>query len=451
MNSPCDKSKTVKHVALLFSLGFLTTSLIACLIEHDYSVFSELVTILSSPSPLVTDYFVLGSLSSAFLNTAICGLFWTFILFILDDNQHTETEFAGYFLVVAHCFYGLNFFNMMIPVIGILVFCKATGKKFKDNIDKAMLSTAFGPFIGELCFRYHTLLVFEVTIGSFSINLIGLFFALLLGIFLGFVIPPMLIGAKALHKDYDLYNGGLAFGLLGLLISSFMYKSMGKEPFVSVTKNMFKPNYIAFCNCFFVSMFAICIIIGFLQNNKSFKGYGKLLNDSGYKVEFIEKYGSSFTWMNLGFYGLMMTFYFNLVTCCLDGVGWTGATCGVTLAAMSFAAAGQHPKNVWPILAGFVIFEIFTLGICFASGLEKCWNLSSQEYINAVAFATGLCPFAGKFGRKTGIIAGFMCAVMCTSTSSIHCGLVLYNGGFTAGITAMLLCPLVEYYNKKNN
>ena len=39
-----------------------------------------------------------------------------------------------------------------------------------------------------------------------------------------------------------------------------------------------------------------------------------------------------------------------------------------------------------------------------------------------------------------------MCASMCTVTSALHGGFVLYNGGFTAGITAMLLLPILEHY-----
>ncbi len=39
-----------------------------------------------------------------------------------------------------------------------------------------------------------------------------------------------------------------------------------------------------------------------------------------------------------------------------------------------------------------------------------------------------------------------MCASMCTATSALHGGFVLYNGGFTAGITALILIPILEHY-----
>ncbi len=129
-----------------------------------------------------------------------------------------------------------------------------------------------------------------------------------------------------------------------------------------------------------------------------------------------------------------------------EGAGFTGATIGVILAALTFTCMGQHPKNIWPILAGYQLLYLFTLTICYLNGREISWTITTQGYINGVAFATGLCPISGRYGRRAGIAAGFMCASMCTATSSLHGGLVLYNGGFTAGITALILLPILEHY-----
>ena len=84
--------------------------------------------------------------------------------------------------------------------------------------------------------------------------------------------------------------------------------------------------------------------------------------------------------------------------------------------------------------------------ICLAAGISVPWTLSTQAYINGLAFATGLCPITGKYGSKYGIIAGMLSATICTVTSSMHGGFVLYNGGFTAGLTALIMIPLLDYY-----
>ena len=83
---------------------------------------------------------------------------------------------------------------------------------------------------------------------------------------------------------------------------------------------------------------------------------------------------------------------------------------------------------------------------CRANGREITWALSTQAYLNGVAFATGLCPIVGRYGIRAGFAAGFLCASMCTATSALHGGYVLYNGGFTAGITALILLPILEHY-----
>ncbi len=142
----------------------------------------------------------------------------------------------------------------------------------------------------------------------------------------------------------------------------------------------------------------------------------------------------------------MMTAYFCLVVLLTEGAGFTGATCGVILAAMTFAASGQHPKNVWPVLAGYALLSLLIHTLCLASGRAVPWTLSTQGYMNGVAFATGLCPFTDKYGRRVGMLAGFISAVMCTTTGVMHGGFVLYNGGLTAGIAALILLPLADTY-----
>ena len=80
-------------------------------------------------------------------------------------------------------------------------------------------------------------------------------------------------------------------------------------------------------------------------------------------------------------------------------------------------------------------------------GNEIPWTLANQAYINGLAFATGLCPIAGSYGFKYGVIAGLVSAIICTSTAAMHGGFVLYNGGFNAGLTALIVVPVLDFYN----
>ena len=132
-----------------------------------------------------------------------------------------------------------------------------------------------------------------------------------------------------------------------------------------------------------------------------------------------------------------------------NGVGFTGPTAGVVFAALTFAADGQHPKNVAPIALGYTCLFAAVCLICAVAGIPSPWTLSTQAYINGLAFATGLCPIAGAYGWRYGVIAGIVSAIICTSTASMHGGFVLYNGGFNAGLTALILIPVLDFYGIK--
>ena len=441
-----DNSFVDKLVALFFSLFFLLASLVSALVFGEWgSVLKGLGTIIASPSPLVTDYFVLSSLPSSFLNAGLCGLSCTFLMFFLKAKCNFST-YAGFFLVVAHCFYGLNILNMWPPIVGLLVYSEVRREDFSDLLSVAFYSTAFGPFISEILFRYPL-----TSLGNGKFTISGIVVVILLTIALGFAIPAMLKGAKLLHREMSLYNGGLAFGLLGMFLYSFMYNILGVTPEKSITQSSIlvstKENFI-FCNVFFFVVFFVAIIVGWYLNGHSFSGFEKLMKDPGFKSDFLEKYGDGVTMINLGVYGSMMVLYFDLCILLTDGVGWTGATCGIVLASVAFSASGQNAKNVWPVLSGYVLLFLLVLVITKIIGSPLPWTLSTQAYMNGAAFATGLCPFTGRYGKRYGVAAGFVSAVLCTATSVMHGGFMLYNGGLVAGLSAMILSPLIDHYRK---
>ena len=439
----------IKAICFNFSICFFVASFAATVYLNLWGhVWKDFLKLMVLPGPLVTDYFMLGNIASAFLNAGICGMTFTLLMIVLK-TECRPSYLAGYFLVVAHCFYGLNFLNMWPPVLGILLFTKIFKIGFRHNLDMAMFSTAFGPFISEMLFRYHVwdyYIAYEV-----QVSVLGFIYVIIFSIFLGFAIPAMLPGALKLHKGFNLYNGGLAFGLLGLFIYAFMYKTMGIEPpHATPTPNVVYAShtnsYQIFSTWFFVIVFALFILWGWYLNGKTFKGYKDLLKSTGHTADFFAEYDAPKVIMNIGFYGFLVFTYFLLVISFTDGAGFTGPTVGVILAAMTFSSQGQHPANVWPIFIGYITLSLLVTILCSLAGLDIPWTLSTQGYINGAAFATGLCPIAGRYGRRYGVIAGILAAILCTSTSSMHGGLMLYNGGLTTGITALIMVPCLEYY-----
>lgn len=96
-----------------------------------------------------------------------------------------------------------------------------------------MFTTSFGPFIGELLFRYtQDTFVF----GHPALTVSGVLLTIAFSIMLGFIVPAILPGAHAWHKGYNLYNGGLAFGVFGFFLFNFFYNTMGIDPSSKLTR-----------------------------------------------------------------------------------------------------------------------------------------------------------------------------------------------------------------------
>ena len=203
-------------------------------------------------------------------------------------------------------------------------------------------------------------------------------------------------------------------------------------------------------------MFVISLLLGFFLNGKSFRGYRRLMRASGYGTDFYHLCGVPLCLVNFGVYGLALLGYLNavfvlplLIPALPAAACFTGPTVGVVFAALSFSADGQNVRNIAPIALGY--FSLFAVSsvLCAALGRPVSWTLGTQSYVNGFAFATGLCPFAGKYGKRFGTLAGFLGATICTVTDEMHGGFVLYNGGFTAGLTALILICLLDFYHIK--
>ena len=450
-------NRLIYFYPLFISLFFLAATPIAVLYTKEWDFFENLLRILTSPSKLVTDYFALGGLGSTMFNAAVCGLCANLIAYV-SGAKPNATILAGYMLIVAHCFYGLNFLNMWPSFFGIILYCKVMKKSVGENIHIAFFSTALAPFVSELFFRY--------SIGKYdpsvlTVNWVGVVLALICGLAIGFVIPALLPGTTAMHRGYNLYKAGLAIGILGIFINSFMYSSLGvDEPgALAITNDAYYAlpyGYRGFMNVFFILLFACTFVIGFVFNKKSLSGYRSLLRCTGRGTDFTDKFGMPLCMINIAIYGFAILAYLNIVFILPElwdqlpsGVGFTGATAGIVFAALTFAGDGQHPRIVFPIVVGYIALFAIVIGICLLANFDIPWTLSTQAYINGLAFATGLCQFSGKYGFRYGVLAGFMSAIICAVTARMHGGFVLYNGGFNAGLTALVLVPILDFYKVK--
>lgn len=418
--------------------------------ETKETFFKGLIAIFKGPSKLVTDYFALGGLAPTLFNAGLCGLACNCFQ-IFSKTKGTSTCFAGYILVIAHCFYGLNFINMWPPFVGVIVYCVVKKLPLHKHLHVAMFSTALAPFITDFLFYYPLGDDFKL----FGISILGILFSLAFGILSGFLVPALLPGTTAMHRGYNLYKAGLAIGMMGIFVYCFLYKTLGLMPHVVTVQadDTWRRLHYLFMNVFFASIFLLTLLLGFFLNGCSLQGYKKLLSCTGHGIDFSDQFGMPLCFINFGLYGFCILLYLNaafllphFIPFIPAGVGFTGPTAGVIFAALTFSAGGQHPKNVAPIALGYTLLFAIVCLICTIAGIPIPWTLSTQAYINGLAFATGLCPIAGAYGFRYGVAAGLVSAIVCTSTAGMHGGFVLYNGGFNAGLTALILIPILDFY-----
>lgn len=447
-----NNSRSIFRYSLFWTLCTCVCVPLACLHCKDAHLLAEdFLRIILSPSKLVTDYFALGGLGATFLNASFCTLLCN-LLIKLTRTEMNETTLAAYFLVLAHCFYGLNIVNMSFCMAGVFLYCLITHRPIKENIHIAFFSTALGPFISDFLFRYAQGASFSQLTPHISAT--GLILAVIFSVISGFIVPSLLPGTGRMHQGFNLYKAGLAIGLYGMFAFALFYKTFGIEmPEVIVRTNPIyeaaERNHLLFVNIYFITVFFLTLLYGFIKNNFSFSGYRKIWLCDGHSDMFVERFGIPLTFINIGLYGLGVLAFLNTAMLLTNGAGFTGPTTGVIIAAITFSASGQTPRNTWPVAMGYILLSALAGFVFIFTDLSIPWTITTQVYINGLAFATGLCPFTGCYGIKYGIIAGMLDAVLCSSTALMHGGFVLYNGGFTAGLTAMLLITILNFYNVK--
>ena len=424
-----EKRDTGKLVRLFLACSTLAFFLAAALVPDRGEMLAGLSQILLSPAQLTKDYFAVGSVSGAFLNMALVGAACT-ALACLPGAAAKGSTIAAYFLTVGFSAWGINFLNIWPFFLGVAVHSLVRRESFAKYTDLAMFSTALCPLASELLLRYPgSGEPRGVTPGGVALMLAA-------GMVIGFLTPAMAAHSPSVHKGYDLYSAALPGVLLGLFAVAALYKTLGNTvPEIAATLGESRPEIVwTFCGVFF----GLCVLAGFWFNGKSFKGYLDLLRDTGHKADFTAKYGPGLAILNVGVYGLMIVAYYIAV-----GASFNGVTLGIVFCMVCFGAAGAHPGNVWPIMAGYVIASLAATRL-----LGGVFPVNAQAILVGLCFASGLAPISGVYGWWAGVIGGVMHYILVTSIPPIHGGFSLYNGGFTALVAAVILVPQLETFSR---
>ena len=171
------------------------------------------------------------------------------------------------------------------------------------------------------------------------------------------------------------------------------------------------------------------------MNGRSFHGYRDVLLSTAHRVDFVKENGFAVTLINIGLVGLMATLYYYVA-----GAPFTGPTFGCIICLLAVAPCGTTPANLLPIMVGYAIAASF-----------GSFELSTQAIAVGLCFAGALSPISGRFGSLCGVAAGLLHACIVTTVVTFHGGFCLYNGGFTAGVVAIFLVPILEAFFTPND
>ena len=408
------KNRSILAIMLAYSAAALAAVPLCGPLSASLRGFAAILT---APAQLTIDYFLLGTTGGTFLNVGLVGFACTAV-FAASGAALSGVSLMAFFLTIGFSFFGMNLLNIWPCILGAWLYTRAAREPFAAQVNIAVFSTALSPFVSEALFRY------PAFAGQPALRLL---LAVALGALAGFLMPMLCRHSPSLHKGYTLYNAAAVAGFVGILISSFMFRAVGVE--IPSNTQIGGEHRLAVLG-FALGTSLTALTAGFFLNGRSAKGYGALLRSTGHRCDFTQSAGVPLTLMHTGAFGLFATAYY-----VLTGAPMTGPTLGSIVCLLAIAPCGAHALNVLPIMLGYALaarFASFTLG--------------TQAIVVGLCFAGALCPISGRFGALAGVLAGVMHACMVTSVVTFHCGLCLYNGGFTCGITAIVLVPVLETF-----
>lgn len=399
---------------------FLILSLSLMILAFFFNTPSEIWTgniiILTSPANLITDYFALANIGATLMNAGIMTL-TTLILVYATQVKMTGAVVAAIFTVTGFSFFGKNLYNSIPIILGVVLYSRIVRLPFNRFILQALFGTALGPLVSEITFNLGLPLAPSLILG------------LAAGVLAGLVLPPLSAHFLSFHQGFSLYNIGFTAGIVGMFFIAVL-RGFGIEiTTVAIVSSGHNRDYSVLLGGLFLSM----LLFGLAKNHWRLTGYQALLEQSGkLATDFIAISGLPVTMINMALLGLTTTGYVLAV-----GGELSGPVIGGIFTVVGFGAFGKHLRNVWPILAGVFLANLFNIH-----------EMNSTTGLLSALFGTTLAPVAGYYGPLYGVIAGMMHMAMVSNISYLHAGMNLYNNGFSGGFIAAALVPLFDAFKQ---
>lgn len=396
-------------VLTLFPVYFMIA---AFFMQEPGTVIEGIVRIIQEPDFLITDYFVVGGVGSAFINAGILTLISIGIIYFLgmEMDGHTITST---FLMFGFSLFGKNLMNIWLILFGVALYARYHKTSITRYIYIGFYGTSLSPIITQVMLMGELAMPFRFLLCVFT------------GITIGFVLPPLCTHVHFAHKGYSLYNVGFAGGIIATVIVS-LFKSFGivlESRLIWYSGN--NEAFLVLLLLLFVGM----ILVGFFLDHEVALNYRNILKCPGLSgTDYLKDYGRGATMVNMGINGIVVTLFVALVGCDLNG-----PVIGSIFTVVGFSATGKHVRNILPIMFGVWI-----------ASWTKSWSITDPSATLALLLSTTLAPVAGQFGIIAGLLAGFLHSSVSLNVGIVYGGMNLYNNGFAGGIVAIFLVPVIQ-------
>lgn len=407
-----------KENAMKYLVNISIAALVAAafLCDSPREIWEGMREIVLSQNMLITDFFVVGGMGAAFLNAALVMALCE-ILVLAEKIPFTGPTLATLFINAGYGLWGKNPVNILPILFGVWIYARVHHVRFGRHIYTALFGTCLAPFVTELC--YLLPMYAWLRIGA----------AVLVGIVIGFLLPPLSMHTPAMHMGYNLFNIGFSAGILAFVFYCIL-KSFGIDGGTVLLWQSGRPAGVATA---LYLLFTGTFVCGWWLSDWKLDGLKKLFTRPGRAVtDFVVMDGVGPTMMNMGLVGAICTTYILLI-----GGDFSGPVIGSVLMAYGFAAFGAHVKNYIPVLLGVYLFTCLSRHEPTAPGIQL-----------AAIFGVGLAPIAGQFGFFAGILTGMVHSAVVMCTADMYGGLNLYNNGFSAGWVAIFMVPALESLKK---
>ena len=392
--------------------GLLALAGVLAGLDSGENILWGLYQIVTTEDALITDYVRIAGVGAALVNSALVTGIAVSVLYLSGDrlNGMTMVEIG---LMAGFSLFGKNFINIWPILMGAWLYAKVRREPVGGYMGIGLMATALAPIVSYF---------------ALDNGWGGPIEGMLVGLVIGFIMPPLATYTYRIQNGMNLYNVGFACGLVAFICVPLM-SSLGADP---TTHYRWAQGYNL---TFGVMLGALCgglILAGLFACKKpvwaAWAGYRRLLRTSGRAPsDYLRMFGPAPVLINTGVNGLIGMAYI-----LLTGGDLNGPTVGGILTIMGFSAFGKHARNIVPVMAGVALGSVV-----------MDWSLNDSAVQLACLFCTTLAPVSGYFGWPYGVLAGFIHSSVVLYTGSPVAGMNLYNNGFSGGLVAIVLYPTI--------